>query len=97
MCGLVGFTDYNNSFLNKEEIIKKMNTTLINRGPDEEGYYIKDTIALGHKRLIVRDKVFGKQPMIENYSEDEYVISYNGQIYNSDDIKKILVDKRIYF
>lgn len=55
MCGFVGFVDYKKDISNKENILKNMNETLSKRGPDEQGYYIKEHIALGHKRLIVID------------------------------------------
>lgn len=65
-----------------------MNLSLINRGPDEYGYYIDDNIALGHRRLIVIDPNGGKQPMIEKFSYGKYVIVYNGQIYNIKELRK---------
>ena len=37
------------------DLLKKMNNTLSKRGPDEEGYYINDSICMAHKRLIVID------------------------------------------
>ncbi len=90
MCGFVGFVDFNKDVSNKINILEKMNETLSKRGPDEEGYYIKKHIALGHKRLIVIDPEGGKQPMIEKYSFGEFTIVYNGQIYNTKELKKIL-------
>lgn len=55
MCGFVGFANYKNDISNKKNVLDNMNQTLSKRGPDEEGYYIKDHIALAHKRLIVID------------------------------------------
>lgn len=86
MCGFVGFVDYKKDISNKENILKNMNETLSKRGPDEQGYYIKEHIALGHKRLIVIDPKGGKQPMVETYSYGEYAIVYNGQIYNTKEL-----------
>ena len=74
-----------------------MTNTLHKRGPDETGYYINKHIALGHKRLIVIDPEGGKQPMIEKYSFGEYVIVYNGQIYNFDEIKQSLISQGFEF
>ena len=65
MCGIVGFVNYKENISNQKEILNKMTQTLSNRGPDEEGLYINENVALGHKRLIVIDPDGGKQPMIE--------------------------------
>ena len=83
MCGIVGFVNYKKEFSNKRNVINTMLQTLSNRGPDEEGIYLKNNVALGHKRLIVIDPQGGKQPMIERFSQGEFVIVYNGQIYNT--------------
>ena len=56
MCGIVGFVNYKNDLQNKNEIISKMINSIAKRGPDEEGIYVNEYIALGHKRLIVIDK-----------------------------------------
>lgn len=90
MCGFVGFANFKKKLPNSKNIIEKMNLSLINRGPDEYGYYIDDNIALGHRRLIVIDPNGGKQPMIEKFSYGKYVIVYNGQIYNTKELRKTL-------
>lgn len=46
MCGFVGFVNYHKNFINQKEIIENMNKTLSKRGPDEEGYFINNTVAL---------------------------------------------------
>lgn len=74
-----------------------MNSTISRRGPDEEGYYINKNVALGHKRLIVIDPKGGKQPMIEKTSFGEYVISYNGQIYNTKELRITLEENGFTF
>lgn len=55
MCGFVGFVNYKQNILDKKAEFKKMNEYLSKRGPDEDGYYINEHVALGHKRLIVLD------------------------------------------
>ena len=64
MCGLVGFVNYKKDIKNELPLLKKMNSTLSKRGPDEEGYYLREHVALAHKRLIVIDPDGGKQPMM---------------------------------
>ena len=97
MCGIVGFVNYKKDISSERDIIKNMTSSLSNRGPDEEGIYINKNIALGHKRLIVIDPEGGKQPMIEKYSYGEYVITYNGQIYNTEELKKTLLENGFSF
>ncbi len=52
MCGIVGFYGEEK---NKEEIVKKMANRIKHRGPDGEGYYTDEKIALGHRRLSIID------------------------------------------
>ena len=97
MCGIVGFVNYKKELPNKQEVINNMLQTLSKRGPDEDGTYINDNIALGHKRLIVIDPEGGKQPMVQKYSLGEYVLVYNGQIYNTKELKNELLENNFKF
>ena len=90
MCGIVGFVDYKKDISNYRNVLISMNNTLSKRGPDENGYVIKEHVAIAHKRLIVIDPEGGKQPMTCNYAENEYMIVYNGQIYNTKELKQTL-------
>ncbi len=85
MCGIVGFL---NEEKNKPIIIKKMTDRIIHRGPDEEGYYIDENIALGHRRLAIIDIDNGKQPMFSK--DNNLVVVFNGEIYNYRELKKEL-------
>lgn len=87
MCGIVGFVSKEK---NKKQIIKKMADRIKHRGPDGEGYYIDEAVALGHRRLSIIDIATGAQPM---YNEDKTkIIVFNGEIYNyielKDELKK---------
>ena len=89
MCGYVGFI--NSSIENKEPIIKKMMDRIIHRGPDSEGSYIDDNVALGFRRLSIIGLEDGMQPI---YSEDKnLVLLFNGEIYNYKEIKEDLIAK----
>ena len=86
MCGYVGFT---NSIENAQKIIQKMMDRIKHRGPDGEGCYVDDDIALGHRRLSIIDISAGAQPM---YNEDSsLVIVFNGEIYNYRSVREKLV------
>lgn len=92
MCGIVGFID-------KEKIkgrtIKNMTNRIAHRGPDGEGYYADEYIALGHRRLAIIDEKNGSQPMI---SEDKkLIIVYNGEIYNYKELREELIRKSYTF
>ena len=97
MCGIVGFVNYEKNISSYNNVLNKMTSKIYKRGPDEDGYYLNRHVALGHKRLIVIDPNGGKQPMIEKHSYGEYVIVYNGQIYNTEDIKQNLIDNGFKF
>lgn len=99
MCGIVGFTNYNGKMTYDESknIIENLNGTLKKRGPDEEGYYIKEKIVLAQRRLIVIDPIGGKQPMIYKYQGNTYAITYNGQIYNCNELRKALEENGFEF
>ena len=99
MCGIVGFTNYDGNMRNEEaqRVLTNMNNTLAKRGPDESGIYIKEDICIAHRRLIVIDPEGGKQPMICKYLGNTYVITYNGQIYNTKELRKTLIDSGFTF
>ena len=81
MCGIAGFIGKGN-----REILKQMTDALVYRGPDEEGFFVKDNIFLGHRRLSVIDLKTGSQPM---FNEDKTIaVIFNGEIYNFQDLKK---------
>ena len=91
MCGIVGFVDRKGK-KEKKEIIKKMADRIVHRGPDQEGYYVDDVVALGHRRLSILDLAkSGGQPI---YNEDKSrLIIFNGEIYNYESLKEDLVKK----
>lgn len=99
MCGIVGFANYKQELFNYKNILINMNNTLSKRGPDEEGYYMEKHVAIGHKRLIVIDPKGGKQPYKASNVENtkRFVITYNGQIYNTKELKKTLEENGFTF
>ncbi|MBE6159016.1 MAG: asparagine synthase (glutamine-hydrolyzing) [Firmicutes bacterium] len=82
MCGITGFVNKKD---NKDKIIKKMADKIAHRGPDGEGYYINDNVALAHRRLSIIDLSTGSQPMFN--ANKDLVIVFNGEIYNYLEIK----------
>ncbi len=94
MCGIAGFCDFNrNLLLNAEEnrkIAARMGKTLKHRGPDDEGTVLDEHIAFAHTRLAVIDPEHGKQPMRKHWDGVDYVIVYNGELYNANELGKEL-------
>ena len=88
MCGITGIINFNKNIELDKHVLENMNNTLSKRGPDSSGYYTSKNVLLGHKRLIVVDPEGGSQPMIKNIDGNDYVIVYNGELYNTEDIKK---------
>lgn len=89
MCGIAGFINFTGHDKSEAAVrIKRMANTLIHRGPDEEGYYVDDFAALGHRRLSIIDLAGGQQPM--GTPERQVQIVFNGEIYNFLEIRAAL-------
>ena len=88
MCGFVGFLDSNQ---HKQEIIKQMNDTIIHRGPDGEGFYVDEHIAMGFRRLSIIDLDHGHQPIFNE--DNSLVLNFNGEIYNYQELREVLLQK----
>lgn len=97
MCGIVGWVNYEVNLQDKSKIMKKMTDTLSKRGPDAEGYYFNTNAAFGHRRLIVVDPEGGGQPMTKRLGDFEYTIIYNGELYNTEDLRNKLLEKGYEF
>lgn len=88
MCGICGFTG---NIDNKATVLTNMMNKIIHRGPDSGGQHIQDGIALGFRRLSIIDLDHGTQPM---YNEDRsIVITFNGEIYNHQELRKDLIER----
>ena len=99
MCGINGLVYKNAENTDVQNIIEKMNKKIIHRGPDEDGFFVEHledkTIAFAMRRLSIVDLSTGKQPI---FTEDKSkVIVFNGQIYNSKELRKTLVQKGFAF
>lgn len=90
MCGFAGVVNLKENIIDKKQVIINMNQSLSKRGPDECGYYLEDNVLFGHRRLVVIDPDGGKQPMTFKYMGNTYTILYNGQIYNTEELRNEL-------
>lgn len=93
MCGFVGFT---NKISDASSVVEKMMNRIKHRGPDSEGKYVDDDVAMGFRRLSIIDlSKEGDQPL---FSKDKsIVLTFNGEIYNYQDLRKELIHKGYEF
>lgn len=90
MCGIAGIVHLSSASIS-QGAIEKMTRAMSHRGPDGEGYFVHNHVALGHRRLSIIDIGGGEQPM---YNEDNsIVIVYNGEIFNFKDVQADLESK----
>jgi len=93
MCGIAGFIDRKagRDSIGAERLVCGMTGRIAHRGPDAEGAFVdsESGVALGHRRLSIIDiSAAGSQPMTS--SDGRWVISYNGEIYNFEELRKNL-------
>ncbi len=87
MCGICGIYHLDGKPV-EQDLLERMNDTMIHRGPDGYGLFIDNNIGLGHRRLAIIDLHTGKQPMA---SEDGVLqVVFNGEIYNFLELRKEL-------
>ena len=90
MCGIAGWVNLYADIEKEDRIIYKMTDTLKKRGPDDTGFYFSKHAILGHRRLVVVDPEGGAQPMTKKIGDNTYTIVYNGELYNTEEVRKIL-------
>lgn len=97
MCGITGWVDFKRNMSVETASLKKMTETLAKRGPDDTNIWTATHVGFGHKRLAVVDLEGGKQPMTRQKNGIRYTICYNGELYNTEDIRKELLLKGYSF
>lgn len=101
MCGIAGFFNPQQQFTKNENYYSKilcdMKKVLSRRGPDDSGILIQDCFGFAHARLSIIDLTTGHQPMTKKLYDNEYSIVYNGEIYNTNEIKQDLLKKGYVF
>jgi asparagine synthase (glutamine-hydrolysing) len=91
MCGIAGFIDTECSHGRAELLIDRMCQAIRHRGPDDQGVWIGDGIALGMRRLSIIDLAGGHQPI---FNEDHSIlVVFNGEIYNYQELKTRLQER----
>ncbi len=95
MCGITGAWCFSNSGSDHiKDIVSKMTDTLKHRGPNDQGIWHEENIALGHRRLSIVDlSSMGHQPMVSE--NGRYILVFNGEIYNYKEISQALHHENI--
>ncbi|MEP7262899.1 MAG: asparagine synthase (glutamine-hydrolyzing) [Bacteroidota bacterium] len=88
MCGISGIYGLRDK-TKATAIVQKMNDCIAHRGPDDDGFYVDDVVALGHRRLAILDlSPAGHQPMHD--ADENLEIIFNGEVYNFLSIQKLI-------
>ena len=86
MCGFCGFSG---ELVDREQYLRQMTEKITHRGPDSDGYFMDDMMAMGFRRLSIIDLEAASQPL---YNEDKsLVLMFNGEIYNYQDLREELM------
>jgi len=95
MCGIAGFIDVQRNSDDAEQLIDRMCKVIRHRGPDDQGVWVGDGVALGMRRLAIIDLAGGHQPI---FNEDQSIlVVFNGEIYNYRELQKELVERGHHF
>ncbi len=101
MCGIAGFCGFQQNFTDNykywAKILVDMRKSISHRGSDNTGEYLVPHLGFGHTRLSIRDLNCGAQPIIREKNGSRYVIIYNGEIYNTDELKSELISAGYVF
>ncbi len=97
MCGITGWVHFKKDLRAETNTVANMTGTLAKRGPDDENVWSDTHAVFGHRRLTVVDPVGGKQPMTKDHESGVYTLCYNGELYNTEDLRKELLLKGYSF
>lgn len=89
MCGIAGYLNLDVTKKADQVMVKAMTDCIAHRGPDGEGFYIKNNLGLGHRRLSIIDMSTGNQPMLSD--DESIVLIFNGEIYNYIELREELI------
>ncbi len=94
MCGFGGFCSFAKDYTNAPEtyshILEHMHELQSHRGPDDQGTFLSPHAGLSHARLSVIDLKGGHQPMTRTVGEHSCTIVYNGELYNTENLRREL-------
>lgn len=99
MCAIAGIIDFGQKGSMSDAVCDRMMNTMRRRGPDQSGLYREGAALLLHTRLCVVDIENGKQPFVidpdmeESMGDETYALVYNGELYNTPELREKLAEK----
>ncbi len=101
MCGIAGFSSFHENYTMHspkwQTILNQMKCKMHHRGPDDSGIFLSNQVGFSHARLSIIDLENGQQPMSRSIGERSYTIIYNGEIYNTKELRDDLKIKGWHF
>ncbi len=95
MCGIAGFVNARGAEDEQRAWLQAMIDTMAHRGPNAQGIWLGDAVALGHRRLSIIDLEGGQQPLAD--AQNQAVVVFNGEIYNFPELRQNLEKKGFRF
>ena len=97
VCGIAGWIDWERNLAGQTPTLLAMNETLACRGPDAAGIWLNPLAGLTHRRLAVVDPAGGAQPMVRRIGERTCALTYNGELYNTAELRSELEGRGYHF
>lgn len=97
MCGIAGFFNPKKNYTEQKsyytKILEDMYSVQRHRGPDDCGTYLTEHVGLAHARLSIIDLKTGHQPITKTVANQTWAIVYNGELYNTQELRNGLLSK----
>lgn len=91
MCGIAGILYFDQHHKSDPSLVRKMTNAMAHRGPDADGFFVKDNIALGHRRLSIIDlSAASNQPFADK--TNRFQLIFNGELYNFQEVRDTITD-----
>jgi len=96
MCGIAGWIDYNRDIRKEESVLQAMSLALKKRGCTDDGMYVGINAGLLHRRFVVVDNN-KEQPIFYEINDEIYVLAYNGELFNTNEVRNELIERGYEF